>query len=113
MALLVDTSVWFLAFRRDAGSNAPEVIALRRALDGAEPVVTTGLVFQELLQGATDLALNETSSNGLLLLRSSSRIAKTGFARPICVIGVAARAFGSARSTRCSRSSAFVTNCAC
>ena len=51
MALLVDTSVWSLAFRRDADSDAPEVVALRIALGGAEPVVTTGLVLQELLQG--------------------------------------------------------------
>jgi len=51
MALLVDTSVWSLAFRRDADSSAPEVVALRNALGGAELVVTTGLVLQELLQG--------------------------------------------------------------
>jgi predicted nucleic acid-binding protein len=51
MALLVDTSVWSLAFRRDVDSGAPEVVALRNALGGAEPVVTTGLVLQELLQG--------------------------------------------------------------
>ena len=51
MALLVDTSVWSLAFRRDADSNASEVVALRNALGGAELVVTTGLVLQELLQG--------------------------------------------------------------
>jgi predicted nucleic acid-binding protein len=53
MALLVDTSVWSLAFRRDADSNAPHVGALRTALGGAETVVTTGLVLQELLQGFT------------------------------------------------------------
>ena len=53
MALLVDTSVWSLAFRRDADSNAPQVAALRNALGGAETVVTTGLVLQELLQGFT------------------------------------------------------------
>ena len=53
MALLVDTSVWSLAFRRDADSNAPQVAALRNALGGAEVVVTTGLVLQELLQGFT------------------------------------------------------------
>jgi hypothetical protein len=31
MTLLVDTSVWSLAFRRDRPSTAPEVQALRRA----------------------------------------------------------------------------------
>ena len=53
MAMLVDTSVWSLAFRRDADSNAAQVAALRTALGGAETVVTTGLVLQELLQGFT------------------------------------------------------------
>ena len=51
MTLLVDTSVWSLALRRDGTVEAKEVIALREALDGADSVVTTGLVLQELLQG--------------------------------------------------------------
>ena len=51
MTLLVDTSVWSLALRRDGSSESKEVIALREALDGADSVVTTGLVLQEILQG--------------------------------------------------------------
>ncbi|MGQ0752651.1 MAG: type II toxin-antitoxin system VapC family toxin [Betaproteobacteria bacterium] len=51
MTLFVDTSVWSLALRRDGDSMAPEVQALRRALEQGEIVVTTGLVLQELLQG--------------------------------------------------------------
>ena len=51
MTLLVDTSVWSLALRRDGPTDTKEVIALREALDGADSVVTTGLVLQELLQG--------------------------------------------------------------
>lgn len=51
MTLFVDTSVWSLAFRRDAASAAPEVRALRRALETDETIVTTGLILQELLQG--------------------------------------------------------------
>lgn len=51
MTLLVDTSVWSLAFRRDRESESREVVALREALHGADSVVTTGLVLQELLQG--------------------------------------------------------------
>ena len=51
MTLLVDTSVWSLALRRDAVPAAPQVRALRVALEGEEIVVTTGLVLQELLQG--------------------------------------------------------------
>jgi predicted nucleic acid-binding protein len=51
VTLLVDTSVWSLALRRDAAATEPEVQALRDALEGADVVVTTGLVLQELLQG--------------------------------------------------------------
>lgn len=51
MTLLVDTSVWSLALRRDGTTESREVIALREALNGADAVVTTGLVLQELLQG--------------------------------------------------------------
>jgi len=51
MTLLVDTSVWSLAFRRDQVGNVPQVRALRDALEGSDIVVTTGLVLQELLQG--------------------------------------------------------------
>ncbi len=51
MSLFVDTSVWSLAFRRDQDPDAAEVRALRRALEGGETIVTTGLILQELLQG--------------------------------------------------------------
>jgi predicted nucleic acid-binding protein len=50
---MVDTSVWSLAFRRDADSSAPQVAVLRAALGGGESIVTTGLILQELLQGFT------------------------------------------------------------
>ena len=51
MTLLVDTSVWSLALRRDQPPPLPQIGALRAALEGDEIVVTTGLVLQELLQG--------------------------------------------------------------
>lgn len=51
MSLFVDTSVWSLALRRDVPERAPEVSELRRALRGGTPVITAGLVLQELLQG--------------------------------------------------------------
>ncbi len=51
MTLFVDTSVWSLALRRDAPGPSSEVEALKKALEGGEAVVTTGLVLQELLQG--------------------------------------------------------------
>jgi predicted nucleic acid-binding protein len=51
MTLLVDTSVWSLALRRDVQSTEPAVHFLQEALLGSDVVVTTGLVLQELLQG--------------------------------------------------------------
>ena len=51
MTLFVDTSVWSLAFRRDAPAPNPEVEALTRAIGSGEHILTTGLVIQELLQG--------------------------------------------------------------
>lgn len=51
MTFLVDTSVWSLAFRRDAPASDPAVVTLRAAIDGGDGIVTTGLVLQELLQG--------------------------------------------------------------
>ena len=51
MSLLVDTSLGSLAWRRAVEQSAAEVIALRHALLGANPVFSTGLKLQELLQG--------------------------------------------------------------
>jgi predicted nucleic acid-binding protein len=51
MNLFVDTSVWSLAFRRDGQAPAVEARALVRAIEAGEPLFTTGLVLQELLQG--------------------------------------------------------------
>ncbi len=51
MSLFVDTSVWSLALRRDAPSQAAQVRALVRAIEAGETLLTTGLVLQELLQG--------------------------------------------------------------
>lgn len=51
MSLFVDTSVWSLALRRDAPRSQPEVQALDLALRSGQPVVSTGLVLQKLLQG--------------------------------------------------------------
>lgn len=51
MTLLVDTSVWSLAFRRDTVPNVPEVEILRRALSGKEDVVVAGVIVVELLRG--------------------------------------------------------------
>ena len=51
MSLFIDTSVWALAFRRDAPYDCAQVTTLKRALEEGETIVTTGLVLQELLQG--------------------------------------------------------------
>lgn len=51
MTLLVDTSVWSLALRRDRAADEPHVGALQAGLRGGESIVTTGLILQELLQG--------------------------------------------------------------
>ena len=70
MTLLVDTSVWSLAFRRDVKAIEPEVDALKEALAGSDVVVTTGLVLQELLQGGSPAqSLERKSSKALRLCR--------------------------------------------
>jgi predicted nucleic acid-binding protein len=71
VSLLVDTSVWSLALRRDVSAEAPEVHALAEALAGSRQVVTTGLVLQELLQGfarpkAKDALLSRFSALALI-----------------------------------------------
>ena len=49
----MDTSVWSLALRRDAPPDVTEVRRLRDALSADEPILSTGIVLQELLQGYT------------------------------------------------------------
>lgn len=51
MSVLVDTSVWSLALRRDTTADDPHVDELRRLLAGGDLVLTTGFILQELLQG--------------------------------------------------------------
>jgi predicted nucleic acid-binding protein len=49
--ILVDTSVWSLALRRDSTPDCQAVSRLKAALNDGENVFTTGLILQELLQG--------------------------------------------------------------
>jgi predicted nucleic acid-binding protein len=49
--VLVDTSVWPLAFRRDTPPDAPEMKTLTRCLERQDILFTTGVILQELLQG--------------------------------------------------------------
>jgi predicted nucleic acid-binding protein len=51
LSLFVDTSVWSLAFRRDSSPASGPVLELVRRVQSGEPIFTTGLVLQELLQG--------------------------------------------------------------
>jgi len=51
VAILVDTSVWSLAMRRDEQPNSPELKILVKALDSGEEIYSTGIILQELLQG--------------------------------------------------------------
>lgn len=49
--LLVETSVWSLAYRRDTPPDSPHVTALRAALVGHQDVAITGMILLELLRG--------------------------------------------------------------
>ncbi len=51
MNILVDTSVWSLALRRDIPSSRPEISLLSKVLEDGDAVITTGLILKELLQG--------------------------------------------------------------
>lgn len=51
MKLLVDTSVWSLALRRDQHEGHPSVDFLADALRHEGSIFTTGLILQEILQG--------------------------------------------------------------
>ena len=59
MNLLVDTSVWSLALRRNQPADLPEVRALGQVLGNGE-VFSTGLILQELLQGFNRPRASET-----------------------------------------------------
>ncbi|MDM7997953.1 MAG: hypothetical protein QUT30_19965 [Acidobacteriota bacterium] len=51
MNILVDTSVWSLALRRDCPHDSQVVLRLKAVLKDGENVFTTGWILQELLQG--------------------------------------------------------------
>ena len=51
MNILVDTSAWSLALRRDSPPDCQVVSRLKAVLNDGENVFTTGLILQELLQG--------------------------------------------------------------
>jgi predicted nucleic acid-binding protein len=51
LSVFVDTSVWLLALRRDVPASTAQVAALIGMLENGDPILTTGFVLQELLQG--------------------------------------------------------------
>lgn len=79
MAILVDTSVWSLAMRRDELPNSPELKILIKALDTGEEIYSTGVILQELLQGftgakAADAIVERFSSIPMLVPETSDHI---------------------------------------
>ena len=51
MNVLVDTSVWSLALRRDAPPDIKETQLLAQCLQRRDVLFSTGIIVQELLQG--------------------------------------------------------------
>ena len=72
MTLLVDTCVWSLALRRDSPADVPEVRELAAALAGPELVATTGLILQEVLQGAVPARVRVQIAGRFAALSDSS-----------------------------------------
>ena len=50
MRILVDTSVWSLAFRKQGPDQHPAVSQLRTFIEEQEEIVLIGLIIQEILQ---------------------------------------------------------------
>ena len=51
MNVLVDTSVWSLALRRDSPPDIKETRILERCIERKDALFSTGIIVQELLQG--------------------------------------------------------------
>jgi predicted nucleic acid-binding protein len=51
VSFVVDTSVWSLALRREAGSERREVQLLRELLERGDNLYLLGVILQEILQG--------------------------------------------------------------
>ena len=56
MSVVVDTSVWSLALRRQSPSHNVHTEKLRMLLKQGRPIVLPGVVLQEVLQGIRDPA---------------------------------------------------------
>ena len=109
--ILADTSAWV---ELDRATGSPAHLRLRQALEGDEPLATTGLVVLELLAGARDerhaadlrrllarcsfLALDEPGDHesAAALYRACRRGGTTVRRIPDCVIAVVAMRTGTA-----------------
>jgi len=56
MRIIVDTSIWSLALRRQAPSVNPETEALRKIIEQGENIFLIGIILQEILQGVKEPA---------------------------------------------------------
>ena len=108
MTLLVDISIWSLAFRRDLDGSSAEVLALRQALEGGDLVVTAGLILQELQQGFSGPRASKDLIDRLVRCRFSARIGKTLLTLRNCAINAVVQACKPVRSMRYWRSCASV-----
>lgn len=110
MTLLVDTSVWSLALRRDSPPDLPAVAALEVALESGELVVTTGLVLQEILRGLPGYGPETPFSTASTPFRFSFPNAGTMWRRRIFGTGVVGTGSRLGPSTRCWGLSASATD---
>jgi len=69
MAVLVDTCVWSLLFRKHGPAPVPQVTELQRLLRGDDLVVTTGVIAQELFFGLGASAAAERIAHAFRALR--------------------------------------------
>ena len=95
MSVLVDTSVWSLAFRKAGPADHPKVRQLTALLDEDQSVVLTGLILQEILQAfRSDSTFRELSdyleSFPLLPLNRSEYVAAARLHRACASKGVSA-----------------------
>jgi len=51
MKILIDTSIWSLALRRQSGVVNPESVMLRTLIEQGEDIHLLGIILQEVLQG--------------------------------------------------------------
>jgi predicted nucleic acid-binding protein len=99
LSLLVDTSVWSLAFRRNAPASAKEVRERVRAIEAGEEIITTGLVLQEILQGFSGPRSRTQILDRSARCRCWFPSGAIMWTRPNCATNADVAAFGSERST--------------